>query len=359
MNADELLQTLNLSLRRDSKKYSGCCPVHNGDNIGALNLFYDGYSQPGFWRCYSRGCEKVFQPTIVGFIRGVLSNQQFGWSNKGDQTVSFEDTLQWCLNFLKKNPNEIKVDENQVKKARFISMAQTLHPEQKEIKNKWTKQEFLSRIQPCDYFLKRGFSKEVLGKYDIGLSVSDDRMSLSYNRVLVPVYDDNGQFVVGVQARSLFDRCKKCKCYHHQDDECPFYKGKFAKWINLPDNFEISQHLYNYWFAKKEIKRTGKIIIVEGPPNVWKLEEAGFHNVIAICGSNLSDPQQIILEMSGVSHIYSLLDNDDAGRNCASDIYDKMRRQCKITDIQAPAEFNDVAEMKTPHIQELLGEYIK
>ena len=50
-------------------------------------------------------------------------------------------------------------------------------------------------------------------------------------------------------------------------------------------------------FAKEFIKESGIVILVESPGNVWRLEEAGVHNSVAIFGSSLADRQKMILDI--------------------------------------------------------------
>jgi len=354
-NSDELINRLGLSLRKDPRKYSGSCPVHDGDNIGALNLFYEGHTMPGFWKCYTRGCQKIFQPTIIGFVRGVLS-QQKGWKSEEDPKVSFEATIDWCLDFLQMDIDKIYVDQSLAEKKKFISIAETLYNQDVKLpRNKWTKEEFLTRIdKDNDYFVQRKFSKEVLNKFDVGLSKTLDTNSLAFNRVLVPIYDETGKFVVGAQGRSIYKQCNLCKLYHSNKDLCPRIIKNSVKWVNIPEKFEISQHFYNIWSAKKYIKQTKSVILVEGPPNVWRLDEAGYYNTLALCGSNLSDAQQITLEMLGIHTIYSLPDNDQAGKEWSHKLYERLKRQFKIVNIELPLEYNDIAEAPVDTVKNIM-----
>ena len=345
--SDDLMVKLGLNLRKDSRKYSGCCPVHSGDNVSALNVYYVGYSLPGYWVCRTKHCEKEFNSTIIGFIRGVLSNQK-GWSSKSDQKISFSECLQWCLDFLGKKPEDIKVDKNDIEKYKFMSLANTIDLKKEEIKNTWTIKEFESAIDQSNvkYFLDKGYSQEIIKKYKIGMSKKQDKEHPSYNRIIVPFLDETGKYVIGAQGRSVFDKCGMCDLYHDPSVYCPTKILGHSKWSNIPEGFQISQTFFNYWNAKNEIKKKGDVIIVEGPPDVLRLEDAGIHNSIAICGSNMTDSQQILLEQLCIYNIYLLMDNDEAGINCKMSIYDKMKRQCNIKDLLLPSGFKDIGEIR-------------
>ena len=357
-NADTILSKLNLSLRKDFRKYSGCCPVHGGDNVTALNLYHDGDGrQIGNWVCNTHHCEKIFHPTFVGFVRGVLSNKN-GWHKNGDKTKGFVDSLNWCLEALGKQKKDIVVDNRVIERNKFVSLANTISPEIRIPRNKWTKQEFLSRIDLNDkYFIHRGFSKEILEKYNVGISKTNDQSSLAYGRVLAPVFDEDYNYVIGAQGRTTQLQCLKCGLFHHHSIPCPTLKLHYSKWVNIPERFEISRTLYNIWFAKKEIIKSNYAILVEGPADIWKLEQSGYHTGLAICGSHMSDSQQIILESLGIQKIYTIFDNDDAGKTCANSVFDKLKRQFKIVDIEINNK--DIGDMKTDEIKSLLGEHIK
>ena len=75
-----IFNKFNINMREDSKKYYGRCPIHNGDNSGALNLYKNGAK----WICYTKGCHEKYSDNILGFIRGVLSNnssREYSWAD--------------------------------------------------------------------------------------------------------------------------------------------------------------------------------------------------------------------------------------------------------------------------------------
>src|SRR5579885_1810567 len=100
LRLEELFDELGVRLRRSGNTWSGPCPVHGGDNQGALNLYEDGHSVAGYWRCYTHGCHNVFRPTALGFVRGVLSNQRLGWAKEGDAVAPWRDVVDYCCVFL-------------------------------------------------------------------------------------------------------------------------------------------------------------------------------------------------------------------------------------------------------------------
>lgn len=200
-----------------------------------------------------------------------------------------------------------------------------------------TRDFYRSKVEiPSSYYLKRGFSIEVLDKYDVG-TCKRPKKSL-YQRAVVPVYNDSGEIILGFTGRSLFAECSKCNHHHDPDKECHF----FPKWKHT-SGFQKENCLYNYWYAKEHIMKSGVVVIVESPGNVWRLEEAGIHNSVAIFGSYMSANQKKILDASGAFSIVCLLDNDEAGMKGAKKIYDQCSQMYRLYFPEFNA--NDVADM--------------
>jgi 5S rRNA maturation endonuclease (ribonuclease M5) len=174
-----------------------------------------------------------------------------------------------------------------------------------------------------------------------------------YNRIVVPVYSIDGKVIVGCTGRSIFNSCEKCGQYHISTIQCPSKEDswKYCKWKhNL--GFKSQEHLYNFWFAKDYIQKSKSIILVESPGNVWRLEEAGIHNSVAIFGSSLSDKQKLLIDSSGAMNIILLMDNDDAGQKAVKQITEKCK---KIYRIYSPSfEGSDVGELSIEDIRNTL-----
>jgi 5S rRNA maturation endonuclease (ribonuclease M5) len=334
------------------------CPIHGGDNNSACNLYYKGDSYRGNWKCRTHQCEEIFKGSIIGFIRGCLSRHN-GWTGNGDDMVSFNDAVDYAIKFTKKKNIDFKINRKEVEKNNFINIVNNVQSEVKDKSsvNRISRKDITKNLQiPSKYFLGRGFSKEVLLKYDIGECVSQDKeMS---QRAVVPVYDSSHQYMVGCSGRSLFSICDKCKSYHDITSNCPNddYRWQCSKWKHNK-GFKTQEHLYNLWYAKDYIQRSKSIIIVESPGNVWRLEEAGIHNSVALFGSVLQDKQKLLVDLSGAMTIYVLMDNDEAGKKASNKIYEKCNRTYNVYNIDI--DHPDVAEMTVDEIKEIIIPQIK
>lgn len=350
---DELFEKLDISLKRIGKLYSGVCEIHGGDNVSAINLYPDGYSVPGYWICQTHHCERFFKKTIIGFVRGILSNRQFGWTKQGDKSVSFNETIKWCCEFLGQKIEDIKIDLLEVEKRNFSSNINVITKKPNNSYGNIMRKDVRKKLEiPADYFVKRGWKKEILDKYDVGLC--SDSSKPFFNRVVVPIYDNDYRFISGFTARSIFEKCKSCGLFHSSKNKCPSTieeKANSCKWKNSA-GFSRDSHLYNFWFAKKHVQNTKTIILCEGPGDVWKLEEAGFNNGVGLFGVSLTDQQQIMIEMSGAMKVVILTNKDLAGEEGRDGIKKQLERGFRIVCPSLPA--NDLGDMTIQQIQEML-----
>jgi 5S rRNA maturation endonuclease (ribonuclease M5) len=332
-NIDTLLDFFNIEYRSNNKMISMACPIHGGDNISAINLYPEGDRYRGNWKCRTHGCDKVFKASVIGFIRGVLSHQKHGWEKDGDKACSFNDALDFALKFIKKDLKNIKISGSEKNKKLFTSTINYIGnatATQTPVSQLPTRQQVRkSLIMPAEYYLSRGYSLEILDKYDIGFCNKPSKeMS---NRVVVPIYNNDYTHMIGCSGRSVSEKCSKCSSYHASSELCPPDEKKWlcSKWKHST-NFKSQNCLYNFWFAKEHIIKSTVAVIVESPGNVWRLEENGIHNSVAIFGSSLSDRQKIMLDSSGAMTIVILTDNDEAGKKAAEQIKDKCKNTYRI-----------------------------
>ncbi len=99
-------------------------------------------------------------------------------------------------------------------------------------------------------------------------------------RVMFPIFNHYGN-TVGFTARVLPQ----------------FDDGKSGKYINTPETaaYKKSEVLYGLNFAKQEIKKEGRVIVVEGNMDVIALQQAGVLNVVATSGTALTNEQLNLL----------------------------------------------------------------
>lgn len=354
---EDLLDYFEIEYKHNNNSMvSMCCPIHNGDNSSALNIYHQGDNYRGNWKCRTHGCEKIFRSSIIGFIRGVLSTKKYNWINEGDQTCSFKEAVDFATKFVGKSLDQYHVDKNIQEKKQFANIIQKVTEQPDSSNFKITKQQARSLLQiPAQYYLDRGYSAKILDKYDIGLCDRPNKeMS---NRVVAPIYDYSGNFVVGCTGRSVFNKCDKCSAYHNTSEDCPGeYAWQHSKWRHS-SGLKTQNCLYNIWFAKEYIQNSSIVILVESPGNVWRLEENGIHNSVAIFGTTLSDRQKIILDSSGAMNMIILMDNDNAGISATKKIIEKCNRTYQI---HVPTiSKNDIGDMNSEDIDREIKKFME
>jgi|688.fasta_scaffold06833_7 5S rRNA maturation endonuclease (ribonuclease M5) len=356
---DDLLSHFNIDYKHtNSSMISMTCPIHGGDNPTALNIYHEGDNYRGNWKCRTHGCEKFFKESILGFIRGIISNRKYKWGESGDKTASFYEAINFAEKFLGNSIAEIKIDYQTEDKKSFTRIIEKIHNNSNtDTVPSLTRDVVRSHLKiPSQYYINRGYSSDVLVKYDVGLCDRPNKeMS---NRVVAPVYDITGQYVVGCTGRSIFEKCGECKYHHDHNHSCPSKEEgyKYSKWKHS-NGFKCQNHLYNLWFSKEYIKKDHIVIIVESPGNVWRLEENDIHNSVAIFGSSMSDRQKLLLDSSGAMKIVILTDNDDAGKKAAENIIEKCQ---KTYQIYTPTiSKSDIGEMTSDEINKQIKEYLK
>ncbi|MBI3535685.1 MAG: DNA primase, partial [Deltaproteobacteria bacterium] len=116
------------------------------------------------------------------------------------------------------------------------------------------------------------------------------------NRVMFPILNSRGK-ISGFGGR-IIDTKDNPK-YLNSNDSLIFQKSKLA---------------YGLFQAQKHIRDLDTVIIVEGYFDVLAMHSAGFHNVIASCGTSLTEEHLKLLRKLA-SKIILLFDGDQAGKD--------------------------------------------
>lgn len=171
--------------------------------------------------------------------------------------------------------------------------------------------------------LERGFSREILDKWDIGWDAKVKGMRL-------PVYSRTGglegliwRFPVGVE---------------------PKYRYQVG--------FERSKTLYGLWRLSTKI---AQIVLVEGPLDAIWVQEAGIA-ALAILGSSLSEQQAHIIQQLRPSRVLLCFDNDAAGKHATSGAVGLLQREgCWVYKVALPKRVKDVQEVKCADVVNVLS----
>lgn len=337
-NIESILEHFGITeYNRYTNRISCPCPVHEGDRDEGFSILTEGV---GNWRCFTHFCHHDYTGSIIGLIRALLSKKE-------QKEVSFKDAIKWIAEYL-------NIERSQPDHKNDTLLSYYTHKRVEKRDSIIPKESILNLEIPSPYFLKRGFSKEILQKYNVGLCM--ERNKQMYKRSVVPIYDENYKYIVGCTGRSIYEECKKCKQFHHLKQQCPNKPNIYCKWKNSK-GFLRDNHLYNYWFAKPFIEKSMTAIIVEGQGDVWSLEEAGIHVGLGIMGDSITSKQFELLNKTGIINLVFALDNDKAGTKSRERLYNLFCGLYNIKFLDIPKK--DFGEMNRKEIKDFIRTSIK
>lgn len=350
-----IFSSLNIEMPTawSSKEIRSACPIHGGNNPTAFSY----NTQTKRWVCYTKQCHEGYN-SLLGFIRLRLEqvyNKEF----------SFKETVDWVCSLLKLQSGKILINLSEDEK--YINKI----IEQYKFKNysagKGTTNEFfkpfsvdlLKDIQPSQYFLDQGFSDATLRKYNVGFC--SDKTKPMYMRSYAPVLDDDAKMVIGVTGRTINEKCPYCPLYHQQGNGCPHENPQvrgYPKWKHF--GFNSCTTLYNSWFAKEYIKKSKTVIVVEGPKDVWWLDQHGVHNAVGILGLKIHKDH--IKKLIGLEtiNLISALDNDKYGNLGNDKLYEALGSYFKVySAIDLMPKGKDIADLTADEINSKVLPFIR
>lgn len=353
-NIISILDHFNVSYKEYNNRIALSCPIHGSNNDESLSISLKDNSK-GIWKCWSNHCEEELIQDgegqrkrgkfVTSLIRELLKI-------KYSKDFTYIDTIKWCSTFL-----NVKLTSEDQKNLEYIKIGRILSKERVSEEDGITRSLIRSKLKiPSKYFIDRGFSPQILDKYDVGYCGTPKKEM--YTRVVVPVYDDNHKYMVGCVGRNINPKCPKCGKFHMKN-KCPsnpIEKKWSNKWINS-DKFNCANYLYNFWFAKDHIAKTGTVILVEGQGDVWKLEESGYNNALGLFGDDLNDQQKIALDSLNAFNLILAMDSDDAGIKGKKRIIEKCERYYNIYPIDLPKK--DVGDMTICEIKNIFDKILE
>ncbi len=187
-----------------------------------------------------------------------------------------------------------------------------------------------------DTLNKKAFSQNCIDVFEIGFCPSCSSFGFDFmnGRLVLPLHGVYGD-TIAFAGRKLEDYSKEVKQYYKNkyDDLRAlerFLKWKQTKWVNTP--YVKSENLFNIHRAKKQMAKTGYCFVVEGYYDAMRLYDYGFENVVALCGTNITNAQCDLLYRY-CDHIITMFDGDDAGKIATNRVAVKARAKRLFTNI--------------------------
>ena len=167
-----------------------------------------------------------------------------------------------------------------------------------------------------NFLKKRGFNEDVIEKAGLIINTDDNSYDRFRNRIMFPIIDSRGR-TIAFGGRVM-------------DDSQP-------KYLNSPETiiFNKSKILYNFFLAKKEIRKKRQAILLEGYIDTISLWRAEIYYGVATLGTSLSDEQAKMLSRE-TDEIIICYDSDSAGQQAtfrAIDVLQKTGSGVKILEL--------------------------
>jgi DNA primase len=290
-----------VQLRKRGKNFTGLCPFHN-EKTPSFTVSEDKQIYHCFG-CHSGGnvFKFIMEYEKISFIESVQElAQRYGINiDTGEEDSSERQSEQEILydlnteaaiffsdNLLKHSDGEIARDYFQKRKVKLQTMRKfglgySLQG--------WDN--FVSYAQDKKLDLERAVSLGLIGQSKDGRLY--DRFS---GRIIFPIFSPNGR-VVAFAGRILEGK-----------------DANNAKYLNSPESsiYTKGRILYGLSFAKDEIRKLDKAILVEGYMDLISLHQAGIKNVVAVSGTALTE-EQVQLLSRYTKNVVLLFDADTAG----------------------------------------------
>ena len=301
-----------VTLKKNGGNYTACCPFHNEKTPS-----FSVSPSKGIYKCF--GCGKA--GTAVGFVME-------------HESMTYTEALKYLA---KKYNIEVVEKEETAEEIARRQRSESLFLVS-EYAGKFF-QESLKTVEgqtiAYQYFRSRGLEDKTIEKYGLGWAPVD-RKSLSaaaraagykeeflietglsikyddgrlvdrfYDRVMFPIHSVSGR-IIAFGGRTL----KKEKVDKN---------GRtIAKYVNSPETeiYVKSRSLYGIYFAKNEISRQDKCILVEGYLDVLSMHQLGIKNVVASSGTSLT-VEQIRMIRKFTNNVTIIYDGDGAGIKAA------------------------------------------
>lgn len=305
LKIEDILNTLNIPyVIKCSSMINILCPVHQSEDFSSSSIRL----RDGRWTCWSRSCHNDVGAHFINLIGWALAQKGMG---------SWMDICN-----LIDNPSFKPVDR----------------PEQIITQSEFDPAKYPTISTPSNYYVGRGFSKDILTKFNIG----DCTVGPYADKAIVPIKNSKNK-LIGFTARSFWPKCSKCN-YHH---------SPYQLCINDDNKYS---HFYKKWIHSKGLKtsvspynieniKTDKVAVIEGPSCVWRLYQFGIDS-IACLGKEFTVGHKKALKSIGVSKILFISDNDEAGllfkqkfiKNNSKDFEIYLPKACVEKDVSEMSE---------------------
>lgn len=336
-----------VTLKKRGSNYTACCPFHNEKTPS-----FSVSATKGIYKCF--GCGK--SGTAVGFV---MEHEHITYTE--------------ALKYLAKKYN-IEVIE---KEESAEDIAKRQRHESLLLVSEFGGRFFQESLDTPEgqtiayqYFRSRGLQDETIRKYGLGWApvsrraLSEAARAAGYKEEFLietglSIKYDDGRLVDRFFDRVIFP-------IHSVSGRVIAFGGRtlktdksVAKYVNSPETeiYVKSKSLYGIYFAKSEISKKNKCILVEGYLDVLSMHQLGITNVVASSGTSLTE-DQIRLIHKFTDNITVIYDGDSAGIHAALRGTDMILKEGMNVKIILLPDGQDPDDFARKHTLEEVEDYI-
>ena len=338
-----------VTLKRAGASYKACCPFHNEKTPSFVVT-----PSKGIYKCF--GCGK--SGTAVGFVME-------------HESMTYVEALRYLAK--KYNVEIIEAEESAeeiAKRQRNESLLLVSEFAGKFFVDSMKTQE--GQVIGYQYFRSRGLTDETIRKYGLGWAPAQSRTAFAdtaraagykeeylLDTGLCKQYDD-GRVVDTFHDRVMFP-------IHSTSGRIIAFGGRtlksdknIPKYVNSKetDIYVKSKSLYGIYFAKNEMSRQDKCILVEGYLDVLSMHQLGITNVVASSGTSLT-VEQIRLIRKFTENVTIIYDGDRAGIKAALRGTDLVLKEGMNVKIVLLPDGQDPDDFAKKHTMEQVHDYIE
>ena len=336
-----------VTLKKRGANYTACCPFHNEKTPS-----FSVSPSKGIYKCF--GCGK--SGTAVGFVMeheslSYVEALKYLAKKYHIEVVEKEESAE---DIAKRQKNESLLLVSEYAGRFFQESLKT--PEGQNIAYQYFRSRGLEDATIEKYCLgwaplnrkalteaarEAGYKEEFLIETGLAIKYDDGRIGgRFYDRVMFPIHSVSGR-IIAFGGRTL--RTDK----------------SVAKYVNSPETeiYVKSRSLYGIYFAKSEISRKDKCILVEGYLDVLSMHQLGITNVVASSGTSLT-VEQIRLIHKFTDNVTIIYDGDGAGIHAALRGIDLVLKEGMNVKIVLLPDGQDPDDFARRHSLEEVEDYI-
>ena len=310
---DQILDTARIeevvgdfvTLKRRGSSYVACCPFHN-EKTPSFHVT----PAKGIYKCF--GCGKA--GSAVGFVMDY-------------EHMTYPEALRYLA---RKYNIEVKEEEETAEQIAARQRSESLMAVSEFARQYFCDQlkEGEGRAVGYNYYRTRHIEDATIEQWSLGWAPSGKSSLVDAARAAG--YKDEYLVAAGLAIQqedgTLVDKFRERVMFpiHSVSGRVIAFSGRTlksdnpAKYVNSPETeiYIKSRNLLGIYFAKAEMAKQDRCILVEGNVDVVMMHQMGITNVVASCGTSLTE-EQVRLIKKFTENITIMYDGDKAGLHAA------------------------------------------